>query len=768
MHRAAGMRRVPLRTGDAVTIRGERWRVAAESPFENVSIIDVDGCDATNRGIRTRFILPFERFDASTPRSSAPRVVTRSRWRRAARAMLADAVPHWASLRAAARAHLTILPFQLEPAIAVTRGDMCRVLIADEVGLGKTIQAGLVVAETIARTPDARVLIVSPAGLRDQWRGELQSRFELSAEILDTEGVARNAAQLVPDVNPWSIHPLAITSIDYIKRPEVMRSLEALTWDVVVFDEAHALAGRSDRAAAAAALARRARAVVLLTATPHSGDDEAFARLCALGDIEYAFPLTVFRRTRSDVGLPHGRRSIRLKVRPTDDEAAMHRDLGRYVRRLTEESAAGPSGSALVASILMRRACSSAFSLARSLERRMALLLENPANPLDQLTLPFTDNESDEEPGRELGIPGLRDSSEEGRWLQRLIELARTASFCESKIHTLRRLIQRVREPVLVFTEYRDTLQHLSSALIDFAPVLLHGGVTTRDRADVLRQFTTGHTAVLLATDAASEGLNLHHRCRLVVNLELPWTPQRLEQRIGRVDRLGQQRRVHAVRLVAMNTGEESMGTRLDERAERIHAAFDIPGSVNAALGNDARAEATRLLAAKSLSIAQQPSMSSDRPFVTVIKTRCGSTSRIWAFRLSCVDDGGHVLFETVAGLRDQRCGFRIDEELERIAAAHHDHILGATSAAIASWLDLTTRREEAVARALRESHARLSAGLLQPGLFDRHAERAAAAQTSRVDEAVAKSRARLAMLLRSRRLGLDERVVVFGVVFRP
>ena len=92
--------------------------------------------------------------------------------------MLADAVPHWASLRAAARAQLTILPFQLEPALAVTRGDTCRVLIADEVGLGKTIQAGLVVAETIARTPDARVLIVSPAGLRDQWRGELQSRFE--------------------------------------------------------------------------------------------------------------------------------------------------------------------------------------------------------------------------------------------------------------------------------------------------------------------------------------------------------------------------------------------------------------------------------------------------------------------------------------------------------------------------------------------------------------------------------------------------------------
>ena len=93
MHRTADVRRVPLRTGDAVTIRGERWRVAAESPFESVSIINVDGCDATNRGTRTRFILPFERFDVVTSPLPAPRIVTRSRWRRAARATLADAVP---------------------------------------------------------------------------------------------------------------------------------------------------------------------------------------------------------------------------------------------------------------------------------------------------------------------------------------------------------------------------------------------------------------------------------------------------------------------------------------------------------------------------------------------------------------------------------------------------------------------------------------------------------------------------------------------------
>src|SRR6185436_14300672 len=117
--------------------------------------------------------------ESATTRSASPRVVTMQRWKLAARSALAGAVPTWTSLRAAARANLTVLPFQLEPAIAVVRGDACRLLIADEVGLGKTIQAGLIVAETLARVPEARVLIVAPAGLRDQWRDELHARFEL-------------------------------------------------------------------------------------------------------------------------------------------------------------------------------------------------------------------------------------------------------------------------------------------------------------------------------------------------------------------------------------------------------------------------------------------------------------------------------------------------------------------------------------------------------------------------------------------------------------
>jgi superfamily II DNA or RNA helicase len=754
------MSQVQLRPGDAVRIRGERWRITTESSFDDVAILDVEGCDAANLGARARFIRAFERIDRTGSRSSRPRVVPLERWRRAARAALAGAVPHWTSLRAAAHADLTILPFQLEPAIAVTRGDACRILIADEVGLGKTIQAGLIIAETISRTADARILIVSPAGLRDQWRDELNTRFKLSPEILNAEGIARAASHLVTDVNPWALHPVAITSIDFIKRPEVLRSLEPLTWDVIVFDEAHALAGRSDRATAAAALARRARTVVMLTATPHSGDEQAFGRLCSLGDIDGAFPLMTFHRTRRGIGLPYGRRVLQLRIRPTRDEDDMQRTLARYVARLREESA---SAGGLVASILTRRACSSASSLARSVQRRITLLAEAPATPGNQLTLPFVDTDTDEEPGAELGVAALRNHDEEMRTLQQLFDRSCSAAQAESKLAALRRLIRRTDEPVLVFTEYRDTLLHLATDLAEFAPLQLHGGLSARERVEVLRQFASASSRVLLATDAASEGLNLHHRCRLVVNLELPWTPMRLEQRIGRVDRLGQSRRVHAVQLVARSTAEESLLGRLDQRAGRMEAALAAHDA--SALRGHAEAEGTRLRVAKVLVRSPTPPSFANRPLLTFVRRQPHAS--IWVFRCSCVDSTGHTVFETVAGLSDRRGTPAIDQDLLRAALRHRQHLLTATAAALGPWLDLAIRRERSMLHALRESHARLSASVLQPGLFDRRAERAAAAQTAQVEQGVERSRAREAVLERWRCLRADDDGIVFGITFQ-
>ena len=766
MQRTSTVGQIRLRTGDAVKIRDERWRIAAETSLGAISIIEVDGCDATNHGIKARFLLPFETVDSAALAPAPPRFVTMDRWRRAARSALADAVPRWMSLRAAARATLTVLPFQLEPAIAVARGDACRVLIADEVGLGKTIQAGLIVAEALVRTPDARVLIVAPAGLRDQWRDELRSRFHLRAEVLDAPCIARIAAELVADVNPWSIHPLAITSIDFIKRPEVMRSLETLTWDVLVFDEAHALAGRSDRAATAAALGCRARVVVMLTATPHSGDEEAFSRLSALGDIGDAFPLMTFRRARVDVGFTANRRSSVLKVRPTTDEAAMHRALNEYLHRLTEDTSARGAGVSLLSSILLRRACSSAASLVRSIERRMALLLDGAVGAQEQLTLPFAGADSDDEPGFELAVAGLRDGDEERIWLQRLTALAGNAAARESKVHVLRRLLRRVDEPAIVFTEYRDTLQHIRAELEEFDPLTLHGGLSSRERADVIGAFNDGRTSILLATDAASEGLNLHRRCRFVVNLEIPWTPLRLEQRVGRVDRIGQVRRVHAWNLVGLGTHDEIMARQLFHRVQQIRAALDKPIH-DGELRHESEVESTRVLTARTLSTQSIPYGSSNPAFVTTVRRPQSGATDIRAFQLSFADETGRIAFETVAGVCID--AEPVDVELHgNVAMGYHVQALASVAAEIAPWLDLSRRREEAIERALRENHARLSARLLQPGLFDRRTERVAAAQAARVDEAMVRSRVRLDALDRLRRLHCGERRLLFGIRFRP
>jgi superfamily II DNA/RNA helicase len=152
--------------------------------------------------------------------------------------------------------------------------------------------------------------------------------------------------------------------------------------------------------------------------------------------------------------------------------------------------------------------------------------------------------------------------------LNHLAVLAAAAEGTSSKLSAVRRLLQRCSEQVLLFSEYRDVVELAARAVADVASVaILHGGLPPRERHNAVRAFSEGTARVLAATDAAGEGLNLHQRCRLVVNLELPWNPQRLEQRIGRVDRLGQTRRVHAIHLVHRDSFEARVIARLAQRS---------------------------------------------------------------------------------------------------------------------------------------------------------------------------------------------------------
>jgi superfamily II DNA or RNA helicase len=725
-----------------VRIRDERWVVTGQSPGLDSCILDVRGQDRANHGARASFLLPFEIVEPLAADRS-PRRVSLRKWRHLTRAILTEVTPAWASLRTGLRARISLLPFQLEPALAVTHGVASRILIADEVGLGKTIQAALIVAEILERTRHARTLIVAPASLKDQWQDELRERFGIDAWIADSVSMARLGAQWSTG-NPWTCRPVMITSIDFVKRVEVMRALESMVWDAVVFDEAHGLTGRSDRALAAAALARRARTVVLLTATPHSGDEHGFEALCDIGDIDGGFPLLTFRRSRRDVGLVLSRKTLTLRVRPTLPEQEMHRALQAYVRKVRAERGHAGDAAHLAMTLLTRRACSSASSLVRSLERRLALLAGDPASTV-QLALPLFDSSAgDEEPGAELAAPGLDDRSDECRRLAMIRALAVGAAAAESKMLALVRLLRRAGEPAIVFTEYRDTLTRVARVLEGLHPVLLHGGLTPSERRETLRQFTTGASPVLLTTDAASEGLNLHERCRLVLSLELPWTPIRLEQRVGRVERLGQTRRVHALSLLAASTAEESYAARLLTRTDRATEATERLRDRSPALAGvraTAEAEALRIEHMRLVSKSPRIIIRDDRAPVAARRRHRGGAS-LWGFHLSFVDSSHQRVWQTLAGASSRSRDSWVPSP--SIFENERERMLMALASSLKAFFDRAGQREQALVRSIENDRGRLSAALLQRGLFDRRAERALNAQTVVLDDALARCRTRL------------------------
>ena len=796
----AGARSAQFAPGDVVRIRTERWRVTTHLPFGDCALVDVTGADAANTGQRARFVLPFEPVERIV-RDTRALVVRPARWRRVACAHLGEASPSPIALRSAARAAITLMPFQLEPALAITRGMATRLLIADAVGLGKTIQAGLVIAEVLARTGDGHALVITPAGLRDQWLRELHSRFAIDAGIVDATTIAHPEHH----GNPWTMHGVAIASIDYVKRAEVMRGLEDMVWDVVVFDEAHWLAGHSDRAKAASGLVGRGRVIVALTATPHGGDEDAFARLCDLGRLAGDGPIAFFRRTRLDTGLSDTRRMRWVHVMPTEAETRMHRALDAYARAVWHADLS--AGARLAMIVLARRACSSPHALVRSIVRRLDLL--STAADAAQLTLPLEPIDSDDEPAAELATPGLRNAERERRHLEEILRLARLSCKDDSKVARLQRLLSRTTEPAIVFTEYRDTLEHLAQALRKHDCVQLHGGMTLAERRASVRCFTSKSVRLLLATDAGSEGLNLHHRCRLVVNLEVPWTPLRVEQRIGRVDRIGQQRRVHAVHLIARGTPEQDILRQLIDREWRARASLDAISHLDAAaiagaaigdgsiplrkgdslppsprvstldLATAAVEEADRLETVRRL-LRRAGDTVVHRPAVAVVPRRAVVARACWAYLLTILGPEDEWLWHTIVGVtkaipigRIQSVG-QVRAITAALSGASSEIVdptrAGATSmflAAIRPSLVLAAARERAIHTHITSHRSTMAAALVQRGLFGAREERLAAAESARLDAALDRCAARLRALRRLERAHTSEPQLAFAVLTR-
>lgn len=520
--------------------------------------------------------------------------------------VLAHALEAWdQSTGALGRLDIDPLPHQLHVAHkVVTSGDV-NWLIADDVGLGKTIEVGLILHALAQRNRCRRVLIVCPAGLVRQWQEEMRFKFDQLFEIYGRDFVVHDAAH-------WRLHEKAIISLDLAKREENREMLRAAgTWDVVIFDEAHRLGrgesgARTERYRLAEALRPLTPSMLLLTATPHQGKTARFAALLELvrPDLRDALRTleanpeivadVVVRNRKARVtdaaGQPifRGHDTHRIHVEPSEATRRFDQKLQRYLRHGYALSArTGARGRAIgfVMTTYRKLASSSVAAISRALELRLERLRAESASPLSSgpssiegLIEAGALDQDDLADQKEL-FGATAFFEEEEAQVALLLELARVA---RSRDEKLRRFIDDVARPLLargdsllVFTEYRATQRYLAEQLEALLPAvgkpaLVHGSMILEDKMESVRRFNTGEARVLVSTEAGGEGLNLHRACHVMVNYDLPWNPSRLVQRIGRLYRYGQTKRVVVFNLLTQDGFDNAAIALMLERVETI------------------------------------------------------------------------------------------------------------------------------------------------------------------------------------------------------
>jgi len=515
-----------------------------------------------------------------------------------------------------------------------------RFLLADDPGAGKTIMAGLLIKELKLRGVVDRILVVAPAPLTVQWQDELYDKFDERFEVVSSQQVRWQLGG-----NAWQHYAQVVTSLDFAKRDDVLPDLLRAEWDLVVVDEAHKCSAatygeeirRTRRYVLAEELSQRAERLLLLTATPHSGDSDRFAHFLALLDPDQfsssdlvkrqiAAPDNPYflRRQKEDLIDEHGRKLFvprTVRTQPftlAAPEMALYEEVTAYINRFLGQIAGGRGNAiALARTVLQRRLASSLGAIRSSLAKRAERLtaradeLERmgPAERRRRLTelrvIEASDEETDVDDADEAAeetaatevaahehVEGLRT---EVRALQELVRLAdRTIAVGEErKLTALRDCLARAeldelrdgRGKLLIFTEHRDTLEYLARHLREwgYSVCTIHGGHPPTTRKAIQHEFRT-QRQICIATEAAGEGINLQF-CHLMINYDLPWNPVRLEQRMGRIHRIGQQAEVVVFNFCATNTIEGQLLERLHEKLADMREAlqgrvYDVIGDL--------------------------------------------------------------------------------------------------------------------------------------------------------------------------------------------
>ncbi len=522
---------------------------------------------------------------------------------------------------------INLEPYQVECVHKVVNAPKQRFLIADDVGLGKTIEAGMILKELDARDRADRVLIVSPAPLAYQWKRELSEKFDYNFWVYDSDRVKNIKRNISKRKSPWEYNDKIITSVDYAKQDHVKPMLRDIYWDLIIFDEAHKLSKTEDKTTQRYKLGKmlsdNCENLLLLTATPHNGDRYRFWKFIQLID-KYIFsdPSDITSEKLKDVMIRRGKNRIlnedgekvfkprnidALPVEFTDEEMNLYNKVTQYVKNTYNRAKKQNNravGFAMV--ILQKRMVSSVEAIYSSLKRRMKSLKKEHEEITEEETKKYEDyvedpDTLDSEEREELEEKIMENASYKDpellkKEIERLEELVEEASKLteggpDSKGNKLREMVENIfnedpDERVLIFTEYKDTLNYLRDTVLEeFEDDIteIHGDVPMKLRESRENLFRDGEKKIMLATDAAGEGINLQF-CHIMFNYDLPWNPNRIDQRIGRLHRYGQDKEVQVYHLLAEDTREGQIFERLNSKVETIEEDLgqmsDVLGSL--------------------------------------------------------------------------------------------------------------------------------------------------------------------------------------------
>jgi len=595
-------------------------------PFQNLRYV---------RGPRQRFLL-----GRLAPNDVAERFRLRA---------LSCAIESWhENTGALARMNIDPLPHQIHLVHHILKSGNLNWLIADDVGLGKTVEAGMLLSALKQRGSVRRVLLVTPAGLVRQWKEEMHHKFGLSEFRIYGEDF------FISEERDWKHYDYVIGSLDRLKHENhLARLTQSGHWDLVVFDEAHRLSrtqfgmkfDSSERFQLARTLRRMTDSVVLLSATPHQGRPDRFQALLELLRPEWTEQIRslaldpsilsqmVIRNSKSDVTDVAGNLIFTGKVTkaiavPVEPEAIeFDRVLQQYLKKgyAAGKETGDRTGRAIgfVMTVYRKLAASSVAAIETALARRLQRMEPPPAGKPHEARPSAAGMwpgvaDSAEPDGRYAGELEERDAEEgagseraeffhgERDLLRELVTLARRLRRKDAKLHAFcEELVGQIvganpKEKVLVFTEYRTTQDYIHEALCDGfgkdSVSLIHGGMDHQERAASIDRFeSTGQ--FLVSTEAGAEGINLQRHCHVMVNFDLPWNPMRLVQRVGRLYRYGQKKKVVVFNLHAPQTLDAQIMTTLYQRVDQVVSDMaSLGGEFNDALRDDIMGEVADLL----------------------------------------------------------------------------------------------------------------------------------------------------------------------------